>query len=393
MLSYKPFPPIVKQVLWLGFVIPAILATACIQSRSIQDTTQTQSQRMPIQNAEGFERAYQPIPLEFPADQGAHPGYLTEWWYYTGNLDAVSGQHFGYQLTFFRRALIPPTERTNRSSAWATDQIYLAHFALTDVSANKFHAYERFARGAAGLAGATSPPFKVWLHDWKVEQISENEYQLHASEESLTLDLYLRDIKGPILNGNAGYSQKGNQPGNASIYISQTRLETNGTIQINQAKYDVTGLSWMDHEFSTSALSEDQVGWDWFSFQLDNGSEIMLFYLRKQDGSIDPFSSGTYIGPDGIPLHLTLNDFSIEVLDTWRSPHSKAEYPSRWRVQVPSMNIDLEVNPYIPDQELNLTFTYWEGAVNFQGVQNGETILGNGYVELTGYSGAFAGDF
>lgn len=393
MLSYKPFPPIVKQVLWLGFVIPAILVTACIQSRSIQDTTQTQSQRMPIQNAEGFERAYQPIPLEFPADHGSHPGYLTEWWYYTGNLDTVSGQHFGYQLTFFRRALIPPTERTNRSSAWATDQIYLAHFALTDVSANKFHAYERFARGAAGLAGATSPPFKVWLHDWKVEQISENEYQLHASEESLTLDLYLRDIKGPILNGNAGYSQKGNQPGNASIYISQTRLETNGTIQINQAKYDVTGLSWMDHEFSTSALSEDQVGWDWFSFQLDNGSEIMLFYLRKQDGSIDPFSSGTYIGPDGIPLHLTLNDFSIEVLDTWRSPHSKAEYPSRWRVQVPSMNIDLEVNPYIPDQELNLTFTYWEGAVNFQGVQNGETILGNGYVELTGYSGAFAGDF
>ncbi len=208
-----------------------------------------------------------------------------------------------------------------------------------------------------------------------------------------TLDLYFRDIKGPILNGNAGYSQKGAQPGNASIYISQTRLETNGTIQINQEKYDVAGWSWMDHEFSTSALSEDQVGWDWFAFQLDNGSELMLFYLRRQDGSIDPFSSGTYITPDGTPLHLTLNDFTIEVLDTWRSPHSKAEYPSQWRVQVPIMNIDLEVNPYIPDQELNLTFTYWEGAVKIRGVQNGESILGNGYVELTGYSGAFAGDF
>jgi predicted secreted hydrolase len=393
MLSYKFIPPIVKLALLFGSVIPAILATSCSQSRSIQDATPTLSQRLPIQKVEGFERAYQPIPLKFPADHGAHPGYLTEWWYYTGNLDTPGGQHFGYQLTFFRRALIPPTEHTNRSSAWATDQIYLAHFALTDVSANKFHAYERFARGAAGLAGATSPPFRVWLHDWKVEQTAENDYQLHASEESLTLDLYLRDIKGPILNGNAGYSQKGNQPGNASIYISQTRLETNGKIQINQDKYDVAGLSWMDHEFSTSALSEDQVGWDWFAFQLDNGSEIMLFYLRKQDGSIDPFSSGTYITPDGTPLHLTLNDFSIEVLDTWRSPHSKAEYPSRWRVQVPSMNIDLEVNPYIPDQELNLTFTYWEGAVKIQGVQNGAPILGNGYVELTGYSGAFAGDF
>jgi predicted secreted hydrolase len=216
---------------------------------------------------------------------------------------------------------------------------------------------------------------------------------LHAEEGSLILDLLLRDKKGPILNGNQGYSQKGPQAGNASIYISQTRLATNGTIQIEQEKYEVEGLSWMDHEFSTSALSDDQVGWDWFALQLDNGSELMVFYLRKQDGSIDPFSSGTYVNPDGSTIALAQNDFRIEVLDKWHSPHSKAEYPSRWRVQVPALKIDLEVNPHIPDQELNLTFVYWEGAVKIRGVQNGETIQGNGYVELTGYSGTFAGDF
>jgi predicted secreted hydrolase len=269
----------------------------------------------------------------------------------------------------------------------------MAHFALTDVSANKFYYKERFARGAAGLAGANSPPFQVWLYDWKVEQIAEDDYQLYAADESIVLDLLLHDLKGPILNGNQGYSQKGPQSGNASIYISQTRLETKGTIRIDQNIFNVVGLSWMDHEFSTSALSDDQVGWDWFALQLNDGSELMLFYLRKQDGSVDPFSSGTYIDPEGGTINLDRDDFEIEVLDYWRSPHSKAEYPSQWKISVPSLKIDMVVNPYISDQELNLTFTYWEGAVRFRGEENGKIIAGNGYVELTGYSGAFAGDF
>jgi len=392
-MRHRIFPPTLRLFCFLGLLIPIGLTVSCTPSKSLSEAPPTESQRLSGQDIEGFERVNNQLPLTFPEDHGAHPEYMTEWWYYTGNLDTTDGRHFGYQLTFFRRALIPEMKRIDRSSNWATNQIYLAHFALTDVLANRFYAHERFARGAAGLAGSTSPPFQVWLQDWKVEQIADNSYRLHAEEESLILDLILHDRKGPILNGNKGYSQKGPQPGNASIYISQTRLETEGTIQIKQEKYEVEGLSWMDHEFSTSALSGDQVGWDWFGFQLDNGSELMVFYLRKQDGSIDPFSSGTYINPDGSTIPLTRDDFNIEVLDKWRSPHSKAEYPSRWRVQVPSLKIDLEANPYIPDQELNLTFTYWEGAVKIRGVQNGETILGNGYVELTGYSGTFAGDF
>lgn len=382
-----------RSVPFFAFIILALLSSSCVQSRSVPDVSPASFGGFAPQDINNYERAQSSIPLTFPDDHGAHPGYLTEWWYYTGNLDTTDSRHFGFQLTFFRRALVPPEKRAIRTSSWATDQIYMAHFALTDVSANKFYYKERFARGAAGLAGANSPPFQVWLYDWKVEQIAEDDYQLYAADESIVLDLLLHDLKGPILNGNQGYSQKGPQSGNASIYISQTRLETKGTIRIDQNIFNVVGLSWMDHEFSTSALSDDQVGWDWFALQLNDGSELMLFYLRKQDGSVDPFSSGTYIDPEGGTINLDRDDFEIEVLDYWRSPHSKAEYPSQWKISVPSLKIDMVVNPYISDQELNLTFTYWEGAVRFRGEENGKIIAGNGYVELTGYSGAFAGDF
>lgn len=390
---HRIYPPILRPIYWLSLIFLMIVTVSCTPNPSFRDPSPTESQGLPGQEIEGFERVNNPLPLSFPKDHGAHPDYLTEWWYYTGNLNTIDGRHFGYQLTFFRRALVPEKKRIDRSSKWATNQIFLAHFALTDVSANKFYYNERFARGATGLAGSTSPPFQVWLQDWKVEQISDDKYHLHAEEESIIINLLLRDLKGHILHGNKGYSQKGPQPGNASIYISQTRLESIGTLQIKQEKFEVEGLSWMDHEFSTSALSEDQVGWDWFALQLDNGNELMVFYLRREDSSVDPFSSGTYVDSDGSTISLSRNDFSIEVLDTWHSPHSKAEYPSQWRVQVPSLKIDLEVNPYIPDQELNLTFIYWEGAVKIRGVQNRESIHGDGYVELTGYSGAFAGDF
>jgi predicted secreted hydrolase len=387
------YPTTLKLFQFIGFLILSVLLASCNQSQLFPESSQTASPRLSDQDIEGFKRAENPIPLTFPKDQGAHPEYLTEWWYYTGNLDTTDGRHFGYQLTFFRRALIPETERRDRESSWATNQVYLAHFALTDVGTKNFYAFERFARGAVGLAGSISPPFQVWLHDWKVEQIAADTYHLEAEENPIHLDLILHDQKGPILNGNKGYSQKGPQAGNASIYISQTRLLTAGTLRIDLEEYEVQGLSWMDHEFSTSALSDDQVGWDWFALQLDNSRELMVFYLRRQDGSVDLFSSGTYVDIDGSTTPLTREDFSIEVLDTWRSPHSKAEYPAHWRIRVPSLDIDLEVIPYISDQELNLTFTYWEGAVKIQGLQNGEAVSGNGYVELTGYSGAFAGDF
>ncbi|MGD8398332.1 MAG: lipocalin-like domain-containing protein [Anaerolineae bacterium] len=339
----------------------------------------------------GYLRAEGPMPLDFPADHGPHLDYQTEWWYYTGNLIAEGGQHFGYQLTFFRRALAPPPLRADRESAWAADQVYMAHFALTDVAGSRHQAFERFARGAAGLAGAQATPYHVWLEDWQVMEVEPGVTRMRAAQEGLVLDLLLVDRKGPILQGDRGYSRKGPQPGNASYYYSLTRLETSGTIEVAGTTYPVSGLSWMDHEWSTSGLAADQVGWDWFSVQLDDGSELMVFQLRKEDGTIDPFSSGTFIAADGSTRHLDRKDFEIAVEDTWRSPDSGATYPARWTVTVPSLGLSLEIEPYLAGQELTVSYAYWEGAVRVAGERDGRSVSGNGYVEMTGYAGSMQG--
>ncbi|MEX2161354.1 MAG: lipocalin-like domain-containing protein [Anaerolineales bacterium] len=342
---------------------------------------------------EGFTRADGLRPLSFPSDFGPHPDYRTEWWYYTGNLDTEDGRHFGYELTFFRVALLPPDLAIPRENNWATNQIFMAHFALTDVEAKEFHAFQRYARGAAGLAGAQTDPYLVWLEDWKVEQVSENEFRLHAANEGLSVDLQLVDDKGPVLHGDGGYSQKGPEAGNASYYYSQTRLLTDGSIQVGDESFAVSGLSWKDHEYSTAVLSAGQVGWDWFAIQLDDGYELMLYQIRREDGSADLFSSGSLIGSDGSTRHLAREEFTIESTGIWHSPHSDADYPMGWLINIPGENLQLTLTPYLVDQELNVTTIYWEGAVQVTGMHDGQTVGGSGYVELTGYAEAFNGDF
>jgi len=363
---------------------------------SRRDGPQVRSQvSAPTEDATGFARAEGPRPFDFPADYGPHPDFQTEWWYYTGNLATASGRRFGYQLTFFRRALIPPTEREERASDWAADQVYMAHFALTDVADKQHRAFERFSRGAVGLAGAASPPYRVWLEDWRVEQVRDDPdvIEMHAAQEDIAIDLRLIDRKGPIPQGDQGYSQKGPDPGNASYYYSQPRLETSGTVTVSEATFEVEGWSWMDHEFSTSALAPDQVGWDWFALRLDDGSDLMVFQIRQTDGAIDPFSSGTLIGLEGETQRLTRDDFSIAVENTWRSPRSGATYPARWTVRVPDADLTLTVTPLVADQELNVSYAYWEGAVRIEGDRAGEPITGKGYVELTGYAGSMQEQF
>jgi predicted secreted hydrolase len=343
--------------------------------------------------SEGFLRVTEPQAFVFPADHGPHPGYQTEWWYYTGNLEADSGRRFGYQLTFFRRALTPPEAAADRDSEWATDQVYMAHLAISDIDGAEYKARERFARGAAGLAGARAEPFNVWLEDWQVEEVGPGVTRMQAADDGLALDLLLSDLKGPILQGDQGYSAKGPQPGNASYYYSLSRLQTEGTLQVGDAQHEVEGLSWMDHEWSTSALGAGQVGWDWFSIQLDDGSELMVFQLRQEDGSIDPFSSGTFIAADAATRQLGVESFEIRVQDTWRSPHTGAIYPSRWTITVPSEDLTLQIEPYLADQELTVSYAYWEGAVEATGTRAGQPVSGGGYAELTGYSGSMQGQF
>ena len=353
--------------------------------------------------SEGYTRADGTWKLSFPGDYGAHPDFQTEWWYYTGNLTDTQGRRFGYQLTFFRRALVPPQERSARLSKWGADQIYLAHFAITNVRSNEHSAYERLSRGAAGLAGAEAKPFQVWLEDWRVEETAPSTYHLHASQaanqeeagqsQAINLDLVLHDLTGPILQGNQGYSQKGPDPANASYYFSQPRLASQGTLQLGDQTFEVQGTSWMDHEFSTSALSPGQVGWDWFSIQLDDGSELMVFQIRRQDGSVDAFSSGKWIEPDGSTRQLERKDFEISVTHTWQSHQTNGVYPAGWTLRVPSLDLELEIRPVVADQEMNLTYQYWEGAVDVRGTRAGISASGVGYVELTGYAGSMAGQF
>jgi predicted secreted hydrolase len=348
-------------------------------------------------NDAGFARADGPRALVFPQDHGPHDDFRTEWWYYTGNLTAETGERFGYQLTFFRRALLPPGERAVRPSEWAAEQVYMAHFALTDGSNGQHRSFERLERGAAGLAGAQAEPYRVRLDNWSVEEVAGGSNgspaRLQASADDIVLDLTLRDLKGPVLQGDRGYSRKGPEPGNASTYYSLPRIATGGTVSVGGRTFAVDGLSWMDHEFGTSALGADQAGWDWFSLQLDNDYELMVFQLRRADGGVDPFSSGTLIAPDGTTRTLGPGDFALQPAGRWRSPRTGATYPSGWVLTVPAADLRLTITPLLADQEMNVSYTYWEGAVQAGGTMAGKPVSGSGYVELTGYAGSMQGQF
>lgn len=328
-----------------------------------------------------FTKAYKPINFSFPKDHGAHNDFQNEWWYYTGNLKDKNNNRYGYQLTFFRRNLDPDLK--SAKSDWRANQLYSVHFTVTDVKNDKFYFTERYSRGSAGLAGVNASPYKVWLEDLKAEQIGEYTF-INAKNSPVNINLKLKPIKPIVLQGNKGLSQKSGEAGNASYYYSMTRMETEGKFIINNEEFQVEGLSWLDREWSTSALSKNQIGWDWFSLQFDDNRELMLYNLRLKNGDIDPFSSGSYIDPSGKVFPLTKDDFKIESTSTWISPETKSKYPSKWKVEVPKYKLSFEVTPHQNNQELLNSFIYWEGAVKI----SGENISGNGYVELTGYNEA-----
>jgi predicted secreted hydrolase len=334
----------------------------------------------------GYAKALAPREFHFPEDHGPHPDFRTEWWYFTGNLGTREGQRFGFQLTFFRSALAP--RMPARASAWATRQAYLANFTVTDEAGKSFQAFERWGRGALGLAGAQASPFHVWTGDWSASAMTGGTFplRLRAAQGDTAIDLVVQEGKPPVLQGDRGLSRKSAEPGNASYYYSLPRMPTSGSLRVNGRRFAVSGAAWMDREWSTSSLGRDQIGWDWFALQLDDGGEVMLYQLRQRDGTSDPASSGTTIAPHGEALRLPHGRFSITALDHWRSPRSGAVYPARWRLLVPGEGLDLEVTPLLADQELNLSFRYWEGAVAVRGTRHGRAVSGRGYAELTGYA-------
>jgi predicted secreted hydrolase len=354
------------------------------------------SELLGSQRPEGYAIARQPRVFTFPRDHGPHPEFRNEWWYLTGNLEDERGHRFGYEFTIFRFSLTPFTGEVADpvgSSEWKTDQVYIAHFAVTDGDRKKFYVEQRYARGALGLAGAQSDPFRVWVENWSIAEAtgqaaggrSPENWRIDVGADSLALQLDLRAEKPIILNGVDGLSQKSDEVGNASYYYSIPRLSSSGRIRVGGEQFTVSGTSWLDREWSSSALADDQQGWDWFALQLSDGSDLMYYNLRKTDGSQDRHSAGTWIDKNGKARHLSRDEVQISETDEWVSPRG-GTYPGRWELKVPSLGLVLSVSPILPDQELVTTVRYWEGAVDVEGSRDGQSIRGRGYVELTGYA-------
>jgi len=340
-----------------------------------------------------YEYATEPRRFQFPRDHASHPEYRVEWWYYTGNVSA-GRREFGYQLTFFRVGIDPAWRASE--SAWAPHDVLFAHWALSDASGPRFRFHEQIARPALGMAGADTAAYRVWIDDWSAALApDERTHRLHARAEDMALDLALVPEKPPVIHGADGLSHKSAVRGNASHYYSLSRLATTGWIRAGAESLNVSGESWMDHEFSTSQLDSSQVGWDWLSLQLDSNEELMLYQLRRRDGSIEPLSSGTWVASDGRGAFLPRSAFAIEPTGQWKSLASGAVYPHGWKVRVPSRGVDLTVTPLLDDQELRSRtmggVIYWEGAVRIAGTRRGAPVSGKGYVELTGYAGRAPG--
>lgn len=345
----------------------------------------------------GFARATAPPALQFPRDHGAHRDFRTEWWYVTGNVADAKGQHFGVQLVFFRQALAAAAGAPPRSASLAARETILAHAAVTDVDGRRFRCAQRLARAAAGVGevrggNGASDAFAITCADWSAtaQPGGDGFLPLHlvAVGDDFAFELDVGYGKEPVLQGDRGLSQKSDEPGNASIYYSMTRLPITGRLVVGRDVHEVRGQAWLDREWSTSALGREQVGWDWFSLQLDDRSEVMWYQLRRRDGSVDRWSRGCVVAPDGTIVPLLREAVEATPSGEWVAPDGAARYPAHWRLRSSAPAFDLEVEPLLPDQELRLLVRYWEGAVAVRGTRGGAPVGGRGYLEMTGYVGA-----
>jgi predicted secreted hydrolase len=362
-------------------LLPAIALTLCAQAQTRLDFLRGD------ESSARFAQALEPHAFEFPRDHGPHPDFRHEWWYVTGHLRAADGERFGFELTFFRYALVPAQKsRVSGESAWRSNQIYMAHFAVTDVTQRRFNFEARQSRAALGLAGAEAAPFRVWLEDWALES-SDAGWSLHAALADRALDLEMQPLAPVVLNGDQGLSRKSALPGAASYYYSIPEIQVRGSLKRDGAELAVTGTAWLDREWGSGALAPDQVGWDWFALQLDDGSSLMFYALRRRDGTRDPYSAGTWVDPSGKVRSLSDSEVRIDVLDHWTSARGD-RYPSHWRLSCAALGLEVTIRPPVADQELKVRPRYWEGAVDVKGHRAGNAIAGRGYVELVGYAAA-----
>lgn len=344
-------------------------------------------------SAQDWAKIQPPLEFEFPRDHGSHPSYRTEWWYVTGTISDSDETQYGYQVTFFRTGL-DPGKHAEGDSNLRPRQVLFGHVALADIANGVFHNSDRFRRLDGLMAGASQQEIRLWLEDWEMVQDPGGTIRFKASIRSadINFDFTLQPTKPLVRQGQGGYSQKGDDPGNASAYLTWPRLKTAGTLKLEGREREVEGISWFDHEWGTSQLGEGVVGWDWFGLRLEDGRDLMLYRLRNEAGEATPHSSGALIAPDGTIQSLGPKDFTMTPLETWRSPESNAEYPIAWRINIPSKTLVLQIEAEIPNCELDSLgatgLVYWEGPVRVKG-----TISGEGYGEFTGYAGNMEGLF
>ena len=376
---------VVVLALLVGGLFVFIGALLFLPHAKVNEAQSAFLQQLSSTSDQPFDKVTQIRAFNFPLDHGPHNTYQTEWWYITGNLQARNGHQFGYQLTFFRAALSP--EEISRSSAWASNQIYMGHLALSDIKNDKHYASERFSRAALGLSGAEASPFRVWLEDWEISGNKNAPFPmtLNAKTAEFSIQLKLNNLKPLVLQGDQGLSQKSAEKGNASYYYTYSRIKSEGSITIADKTHQVSGLSWMDREWSTSALAADQAGWDWFALQLSNGYDLMYYQLRKKNGAVDPASAGVLVDPDGRHIKLTSSDVRLSIKKHWQSKDTAIRYPIDWQLDIPKEDIRLSVKAKQSNQEMNVSIRYWEGAVQVNGKYKGENVEGSGYLELAGY--------
>ena len=328
---------------------------------------------------------------QFPRDHGNHPEFKTEWWYFSGNLTAEDGRAFGYQLTFFRQGVMPVDADIIPLSRFVTSSVKLAHFAISDISGERFRFFQKLSRGAYGEAGFDRDSKLAWIEDWSCVLGDGGVFRIRANADDFGLELTLKPAKPLVIHGRDGVSQKSEGQGRASHYYSFTRLSSEGLLRVGDQRFAMSGSSWFDHEWATNQLAANQVGWDWLGLQLDDGSDLMLIHFRTKNGEPDPNSSGTFVDARGLATPLSSSDFSFDPMETWVSGQTKAKYPIGWQIVIPRLNLRLEVGSALKDQELRLKpVAYWEGSVRANGTTAQGEVKGSGYLEMTGYAEAMA---
>lgn len=371
----------------MGFVLCLLLLllTACKPAPTpIDDTERLHldlNQVLGGGSDERFLRAEQPRVFEFPRDHGNHPGYRNEWWYLTGNLSTTGGRRFAYQVTFFRAALQAERPVPGINSEWDSDNLWMAHVALSDIEPETHIAVERFSRQNPGLAGAQIAPLRVWLENWSLssdQQDSAFPWRLEINDPAFSLKLLLSSEKMPVLQGDEGLSQKSPTPGNASYYYSYTRLQTSGELTLADDIFQLSGSSWLDREWSTSALTPEQSGWDWFSLQFNNEQELMYYRLLDTAGEALPESQGSLISRSGTKSTILPEDIRLEALRQWQGPDGNS-YTTQWALYY--QDKAWRVEAVFDEQFMNVSLPYWEGAVNILDLATGEPV-GQGFLEM-----------